>query len=169
MLAYEKAAEANLRGGGTAWHAGKHLEAAARCAAERQEQALAVDLFRRAAEQFCDAGKIAAGAEALGNGARLLESSDHAASGSLYKDALQMYSRADLSSMAHDVAQRGVAAQVRAGAFDDAAAMLIKWAAICAANDNNALLCKAALGAHLSGPSPLEKGCPASSCAASPL
>ena len=149
ILAYEKAAEANLRGSGTAWHAAKHLEAAAQQAKALGELRTCADLARRAAGHYVDAGKASTGAEALGRAARWLEDSDPSLSGKLYTEAVQLYSKDSMASMAHDIVQRGVKVQVKAAQFEDAATMLMEWASICSATGSGPYLCRAYLGGPL--------------------
>jgi len=62
MGAYEKAAHANERGGGTLWHAAKHLETAAAIAKDLGKWDAVYDYTDRAATLFVEAGKIAVGA-----------------------------------------------------------------------------------------------------------
>ena len=61
-VAYEKAAHANERGGGTQWHAAKHLESAATLAKELNRWDSLYDFIDRAASLYIEAGKISVGA-----------------------------------------------------------------------------------------------------------
>lgn len=56
ILAYEKAAEANYRGGGTLWHAAKHLEEAGALSAKLLKWDAAIDFYERASNDFVKGG-----------------------------------------------------------------------------------------------------------------
>lgn len=144
--AYEKASEANLRGGGTSWHAAKHLEAAAKLCVEMEKYHQAYELLIDASNQYVNCGKLSTAAECLGRGARSLEEVNPDFACEFYRRALDMYIKSEMGSMAHDVVQRGVGAMLRRGAFDEAASLLLKWATICHGHANTALMNRAYLG-----------------------
>ena len=79
--AFEKAAEANLRGRGTEWHAAKHLESAAQISKDMEQWPATADFARRASQLYIDAGKLGTGAECMGRAARWLETGSPATSG----------------------------------------------------------------------------------------
>jgi hypothetical protein len=81
LVAYEKAAEANLRGSGTEWHAAKHLESAAQICKELQRWPDTAEFGQRAAKLYVDAGKPGTGAECIGRCARWLETGNPSTSG----------------------------------------------------------------------------------------
>lgn len=144
--AYEKASEANLRGGGTSWHAAKHLEAAAKLCVEMEKYHQAYELLIDASNQYVNCGKLSTAAECLGRGARSLEEVNPDFACEFYRRALDMYIKSEMGSMAHDVVQRGVGAMLRRGACDEAASLLLKWATICHGHANTALMNRAYLG-----------------------
>lgn len=149
--AYEKAAEANLRGGGTSWHAAKHLEAAAKICVEMGKHDRAHQLLIDSSNEYISCGKLSPAAECLGRGARWLEEVKPDSACDLYRQALDMYMKSEMGSMAHDVVQRGAGAMIRKDAFAEAASLLLKWATICYGHENTALMNRAYLG-----PSPLQ-------------
>jgi tetratricopeptide (TPR) repeat protein len=146
IVAYEKAAEANVRGNGTAWHAGKHLEAAAQLSKNIQDWPASAEFARQAASHYVDAGKIGTGAECLGRAARWVEEASPNTAGKLYVEATDLYGQDPMSSMAHDIVQRGVGLQLKAGKWEDAATMLMHWASICSSNKSFPNICRAYLG-----------------------
>lgn len=146
-MAYEKAAEANLRGGGTAWHAAKHLEDAAKLSAEVRNYSQAAEFTRQASQSYVDCGKLLPAAECLAKGARTLEDTSPGASCELYKAAIEMYSRSEMAAMADDTVKRAVMVLLQAGHPDDAASVLLQWAAICHRTESTAHMCRAYLGA----------------------
>lgn len=147
LEAYEKAAHANVRGSGTAWHAGQHLRKAAQISKDMQDAKACATFAQRAAEHFVDAGKPGTGAECLGNAARWLESMSPCLAGRLYRDALALYAKDPMAAMAHDLVQRGVGIQIAEGQINNAADMLLQWAAVCADTKSTTALCRAYLGA----------------------
>ena len=144
--AYEKAAEANLRGGGTAWHAAKHLEAAAKICVEMQNYDHAYRLMKESSDQYVDCGKFAPAAECLGRGARWLEDVNPDLACALYRQALEMYMNSDMASMAHDLVQRGAGVMIAQGNFAEAVSLMLKWATVCYGMKNTGLMCRAYLG-----------------------
>lgn len=146
MEAYEKAAEANIRGGGTSWHAAKHLEAAAKICVELRRFDRAFELLKGSASHYVDCGKLASAGECLGRGARWLEEVKLEISCQLYLHALDMYKKSEMGSMAHDVVQRGVGAMIRHSAYDEAVLLLLKWATISHNQGAPALTNRAYLG-----------------------
>jgi Soluble NSF attachment protein, SNAP len=148
VTAYEKAAHANIRGHGTAWHAAKHLEAAAQLSKEQSDFRACADYIRRAAGHFVECGKVGTGAECLGRGARWLEQSQPEVSCKLYAESLELYSKDPMASMAQDLVGRGVAMNIQASKWEDAAQMLMQWASICVDNKSIPYLCRAYLGAQ---------------------
>ena len=145
--AYEKAAHANVKGKGTAWHAAKHLEAASQLANELQDAKACADFAKQAADHYVTAGKAGTGAECLGRAARLLETRSPTQSGQLYMAALELYGKDPMASMANDMVSRGVGVQLKEQKWEDAATMLLQWAAICSDNKSIPYLCRAYLGA----------------------
>lgn len=146
IVAYEKAAEANLRGGGTAWHAAKHLEDAAKLSAEVRNYSQAAEFTRQASQSYVDCGKLLPAAECLAKGARTLEAASPGQACELYKDAIQMFSQSDMAAMADDTVQRAVMILLNARQPDDAASVLLQWASICYRTGSTAHMCRAYLG-----------------------
>jgi gamma-soluble NSF attachment protein len=150
VIAYEKAAEANMRGGGTAWHAAKNLEAAAQLACDLSRWEAAAELLKLASQYYVDCGKFDPAAECLARGARWMEQGSPETACTMYEEALDLYFKSDMSSMAHDMVQRGTGVMLRANLYDDAAALTKKWAQICINNETWGLMCRAYLGATIS-------------------
>lgn len=147
--AYEKAAHANVRGKGTAWHAGKNLEKAAQISKDLQDANACASFAQQAAEHFVSAGKAGSGAECLGRAARWLEGPSPSIAGRLYTDAVALYAKDPMAAMAHDLVQRGVGILVSERQLDQAIEMLMQWASICADTKSGVPLCRAYLGAAL--------------------
>jgi tetratricopeptide (TPR) repeat protein len=143
--AYEKAAEANLRGGGTAWHASKHLEDAAKLSVEVRSYSKAAEFSRQASQNYVDCGKLSPAAECLARGARWLEDADLSSACSLYQEAVVMYAKSEMAAMAHDIVQRAVMVMLRAQRPEEAAAVMLRWATICHNTNTPSHLCRAYL------------------------
>lgn len=145
-MAYEKAAEANLRGGGTAWHAAKHLEDAAKLSAEVRNYSQAAEFSRQASQNYVDCGKLMPAAECLARGARTLEEPSPSQSCELYKAAIDMYSQSEMAAMADDTVKRAVMVLLQARQPDEATSVLLQWASICHRTGSTAHMCRAYLG-----------------------
>lgn len=150
IVAYEKAAEANLRGGGTEWHAAKHLEDAAKLSAEGRNWSQTAEFTRQASQNYVDCGKEIPAAECLAKGARMLEEASPGQACELYKAAIAMYSRSEMAAMADDTVQRAVMVLLNARQPDDAASVLLQWASICHRTGSHAHMCRAYLGMNIS-------------------
>ena len=148
--AFEKAAHANIKGKGTAWHAAKNLEAAAQISNEMQDTKACADFAKEASDHYVSAGKASTGAECLGRAARWLETRAPAQAGQLYMDALTLYGKDPMAAMANDMVSRGVGIQLKEEKWENAATMLMQWASICSDNKSVPYLCRAYLGAHFS-------------------
>ena len=128
--AYERAAHANIKGKGTAWHAAKHLEAAAQLSNEVQDYRACADYCRDAASHFVSCGKAGTGAECLGRGARWLEQGAPDTACKLYAESISLYSKDPMAAMAQDLVGRGVALQLKQQRFEDAAQLLLQCALV---------------------------------------
>jgi gamma-soluble NSF attachment protein len=146
IVAYEKAAEANLRGGGTAWHAAKHYEDAAKLSAELRNFSQVAEFSRQASENYVDVGKLVPAAECLAKGARMLEEASPSQSCELYKAAIDVYAKSEMAAMADDTVKRAVMVLLLANQPDDAASVLLQWASICHRTGSTAHMCRAYLG-----------------------
>jgi tetratricopeptide (TPR) repeat protein len=146
IVAHEKAAEANLRGGGTAWHAAKHYEDAAKLSAELRNFSQVAEFIRQASQNYVDVGKLVHAAESLAKGARMLEEASPSQSCELYKAAIDMYSKSEMAAMADDTVKRAVMVLLHAKQPDDAASVLLQWASICHRTGSTAHMCRAYLG-----------------------
>lgn len=106
----------------------------------------AYELILESSGQYVDCGKLAPAAECLGRGARWLEEINPDSACDLYRQALDMYMKSDMGSMAHDLVQRGVGIMIRQDDFSEAASLMLKWATVCHGMENTALMCRAYLG-----------------------
>lgn len=146
IVAYEKAAEANLRGGGTAWHAAKHLENAAKLSAEVRNYSQAAEFSRQASQNYVDVGKFIPAGECLAKGARALEESSPGQSCELYKAAIEMFSKSEMAAMAEDTVTRAVMVLLNVRQPEEATSVLLQWASICYRTGSSAHMCRAYLG-----------------------
>ncbi|KXZ43559.1 SNAPG1 protein [Gonium pectorale] len=129
--AYERAAYAQERLG-SSWHAGKHYEVLAELCRTAPEPRLAdsARYYKMAADSYMECGKPTTAGECLTRGARVLEEGCPEEASRLYFDALDVYESSEREAYSADAFRYAAAFLVKAGRWEDAVGVLMRFGAV---------------------------------------
>lgn len=144
--AYEQAAQSQEKIG-SAWHAAKHLETCAAISKDLGQLDRVADYTRQAGSLYALAGRMAAAADALARGAKVLEEVAPADAAALYLEAVEMYENDGKEAQAGDIFRQGIALMVKRQAWSDAVSLLLRFGEACDKGGAHSSQAKAYLGA----------------------
>lgn len=128
--AYEQAAQSQEKIG-SSWHAAKHLETCSTISRDLGQLDRVADFSRQAGALYAQAGRMAAAADALARGAKVLEEQAPSDASALYLEAIEMYENDGKETQAGDIFRQGIAVLIKRQAWPDAVSLLMRFGEAC--------------------------------------